>query len=55
MGRVLLLGGLAVGAYLVLNDGRMPQVKSTGGGGGSVSSYTGAAGTIAGGVKAAAG
>ena len=41
MGRLLLLGALVLGAIVALNDGRMPQMKSSGGGG-AVSGYTGA-------------
>lgn len=54
MGRLFILGALALGVLIALNDGKIPQVK-TSGGGGSVSAYTGASGSITGGVKAAVG
>ena len=52
MGRIFLLGALALGALVALNDGKIPQTRTAGGG---VSSYTGASGSVAGGVKAAVG
>ena len=54
MGRLFLLGVLALGAVLVLNDGKIPQVKSSGSGG-AVSGYTGASSSAIKGIAAAAG
>lgn len=42
MGRLLIVGALVLGALLVLNDGKLPQASTAGGGGGAVSGYTGA-------------
>ncbi len=58
MGRLLLIGALALGTYIMLDQNGTVRISgggSGGGGGGSFSGYTGSSGSAIAGIKDAAG